>query len=208
MRSTPLTKYQRLRVTFCALFQDSHRQSAASGNSDPDLQLTHDTSIADWREGDDLLDWRRFAAAMNKEWNIDSPLDDWRNALEPAKARTVGELCEFLAQRTTAPRIGPLNSAGLACKSAGVFLSIRSLLADAGADPNSIRPSARLDDYTRRYRSVFFGPISRLAPGALPPVTIKKPVSDMGNVLVAATFLVAVISFVWVRHDRLFAIVA
>ena len=30
----------------------------------------------------------------------------------------------------------------------------------------------------------------------------------MGNVLVAATFLVAVISFVWVRHDRLFAIVA
>jgi hypothetical protein len=97
------------------VFQDWYRQAVACGSAHSSLQLTEMTSIADWREGYDLLEWRQFAAEMNKEWNIDSPMDDWRNVLEPEKSRTVGELCEFLAQRTKAPRIRPLDIAGLTC---------------------------------------------------------------------------------------------
>jgi hypothetical protein len=45
--------------------------------------------------------------------------------------------------------------------------------------------------YTRRFAEVFLGPVSRLAPGALPPVRMRTPVYDGGiwGILVAVVCL-------------------
>jgi hypothetical protein len=41
---------------------------------------------------------------------------------------------------------------------------------------DEIAPSTPLAPYTRQYCALFLGPISRLAPGALPPVRISQPI--------------------------------
>jgi len=64
------------------------------------------------------------------------------------------------------------------CRPAGVFLTVRSLLHQAGARAEAIAPSTPLAPYTRRYCMLFLGPISRLAPGALPLIRIRNPVYD------------------------------
>ena len=54
-------------------------------------------------------------------------------------------------------------------------------------------PSTPLAPFTRRFGAVFLGPISRLAPGTLPPVRIRTPVHDAdiwGIVVAAACLLV------------------
>lgn len=56
------------------------------------------------------------------------------------------------------------------------FLTIRSILSQVGAKASEIAPSTLLVPYTRKYFEQFIGPISKLAPGALPPVRYRKPV--------------------------------
>src|SRR5438309_906279 len=50
------------------------------------------------------------------------------------------------------------------------------ILVGAGADVSAVAPSTPLHEYTRRYPGVFLGPVSQLAPGALPLVKIRTPV--------------------------------
>ena len=72
---------------------------------------------------------------------------------------------------------------GRPCAPAGVFFAVRELLARDGADISRLRPSAPLSDYTIRHVSVFAGPISQLAPGALPPMKIDHPLHDQSTCL-------------------------
>jgi hypothetical protein len=68
---------------------------------------------------------------------------------------------------------------GGTCYSAGAFLAIRSLLREAGADVDSVMPSTPLAVYTRHHLDAFLGPISRLAPNAIPAVQISTPWYDL-----------------------------
>src|SRR5262249_34632314 len=98
--------------------------------------------------------------------------------LEPAEAQRLEDVCAFIAEQATRPRIRPASLFGAPCLTAGVFLTIRSLLHRAGADVHRLTPSTPLAPFARRHLEVFLGPITRLAPGALPPVDIQTPVYD------------------------------
>ena len=60
----------------------------------------------------------------------------------------------------------------------GVFLTVRSYLAQAGADVRDLAPSTLLAGYARRHVGVFLGPVARLAPGSLPRVRMHEPIHD------------------------------
>ena len=98
----------------------------------------------------------------------------------------------MIASRAVRPLIRPSRLSGTGCEPAGAFLTIRSLLHEAGAAAGEIAPSTRLGPYTRRFAGVFLGPISRLAPGVLPPVRIRTPVYDAAilSLVVAGVSLV------------------
>jgi hypothetical protein len=72
----------------------------------------------------------------------------------------------------------PAARFGRPCAPAGAFLTIRSLLAEAGARAAEIAPSTPLAAYTRRFSGVFILAATQLAPGALPTVRIRTPVYD------------------------------
>jgi hypothetical protein len=93
---------------------------------------------------------------------------------------------------------------GATCQSASAFRAIRASLAAAGASVVQLRPSSSLDPFLRRHPEVFLNEISRLAPGALPPVTIRSPIYNAA-VFGFIFFLLAAGATQWL-HAPLFAL--
>lgn len=161
-----------------SVLQDEHRQRCAyDPESVRSLVLSFETTVQEWREACDLLGWRAIASAFNATWHLTCSDSEWYDVLEPANQRRLRDVCQLIAARVTRPAIRPARLLGTTCASAGAFLTIRSLLSDAGAPADEITPSTPLAPYTRQFTEVFLGPISRLAPGALPPVRIRGPVA-------------------------------
>ena len=161
------------------VLRDAHRQQCQHDpEADPDVELSFATTVAEWRQACDLLPWRQVADAYNLWWDFQCSHEEWHDALEPAKLRTLADVCSLLARHAKLPRTRPAKVLGAPCLCGGTFLTIRSLLREAGADIAEIAPSTPLGFYARRYLHVFLGPISWLAPGALPAVKIHHPVYD------------------------------
>lgn len=162
-----------------AVLRDMHRQMCQyDPEADACAVLTFDSTVAQWRAASDLLGWRSLGHAQNQFWGITCSDAEWREVLEPAGDRTLAGVCRLIAERAHRPHIRPAQLLGSTCVTAGAFLTVRSLLHAAGAPAAEISPSTPLAAYTRRYADVFLGPVSRLAPGVLPPVRIRTPFYD------------------------------
>jgi hypothetical protein len=175
-----------------AVLQDQHRQACQfDPECEADIAITFETTVADWRTACDLLPWRPLGRAENKLWRINRSDNEWQAVLEPAHERRLFEVCQLIAGHARRPRISPYTVFGRDCDAAGAFLSVRSMLREAGANAEDIAPSTPLANYTRRYCSLFLGPISRLAPGALPPVRYRHLAYD------AATWMMVLAVLLW-----------
>jgi hypothetical protein len=163
-----------------AVLQDMHRQQCQwDPEADRDFVLSMETTVEEWRTACALVEWKRLGRAHNENWAIRITDAEWRAVLEPADEKRLAEVCELIACRATRPVIRPARLFDCNCAPAGAFLTIRSLLHEAGEDAaNEIAPSTPLAPYFRRHTNVFLGPVSRLAPGALPPVRIHNPLYD------------------------------
>lgn len=155
----------------------NHRhQCSFDPEADPFAELTFDTTVAEWRDACDLVGTQRLAEALNEDWGVAIPLADWKRVLEPPKSRTLRDVCELVASHGMQTEVLSVGHLGTSSRAAGAFLAIRSLLVRAGADAATIKPSLPIGEVTRRFPSVFLGPISRLAPSKLPTVVIRTPV--------------------------------
>jgi len=163
-----------------AVIRDMHRQQCQwDPEADRDAELTLETTVAEWRDACELLGWKRLGRAYNVFWGVSITDAEWRAVLEPSPEKRLAGVCELLASHTTRPVISPARLFDCNCAPAGAFLTIRSLLYDAGEeDAGEIAPSTPLAPYFRRHTNVFLVSVSRLAPGALPPVRIRNPLYD------------------------------
>jgi hypothetical protein len=172
-----------------AVLRDTHRQQCQHDpEADSYAVLSFDTTVAEWRDACDLLESRQLGRGFNQIWGIACPDAEWRSVLEPPRSRRLADVCQLIAVHAARRVIRPSRLLGRTCAPAGAFLTIRSLLHEAGAPADEIAPSTPLAPFTRRFGAVFLGPISRLAPGALPLVRIRTPVhdADIWGILVAA----------------------
>jgi hypothetical protein len=157
-----------------SVIADNHRQqSQFDPEVDRDTVLTFDTTVARWREACDLLSWTRLAHALNSAWSVNFSDDEWKAVLHPPRQRTLLDVCTLIASRANRPVIRAITMLGKPCNTAGAFLTVRHFLSQAGADASQIGPSTELSPFLRTYLGEFLGPISRLAPGRLPPVAIR-----------------------------------
>jgi hypothetical protein len=162
------------------VIRDWHRQQCQfDEEAEPDAELTFETTVAEWRSACDPLDWQRLGRGLDDEWGLGRPVAAWWSVLEPAEERTLRDVCEFIASGAARPSIEPVSILGARCLPAGAFLAIRSLLREAGVEVDSVTPSTPLGEYTRHHLGVFLGPISRLAPNALPAVKLSMPWYDL-----------------------------
>ena len=162
-----------------AVLQDMHRQQCQyDSDADPGAVLSLNTTVAEWREACDLVEWRELGRAYNAVFGIRCSGAQWEGVLEPAETMRLGAVCRLIARFANQSRVRPARLFGCTSTAAGAFLTIRSLLHRAGASATEISPSTRLASYARHYADEFLGPISRLAPGSLPPVQMRIPVYD------------------------------
>ena len=162
-----------------SVIQDMHRQqSQYDTEADGEALLTFDTTVAEWREACDLLGWRELGRGLNAIWGIERPEAEWEARRTLVVEKRSSDVCGFVARRAIRPRIRAAHLLGRTCVTAGAFLTIRSLLHEAGADARGITPSTPLSPYTRRYSHMFLDPVSRMAPGSLPPVRVSTPFYD------------------------------
>jgi len=175
-----------------AVFRDMHRQQCQyDPGADKGAVLTFTTTVAEWRDACDLLGWRQLGHASNQEWGIACTDAEWRAVFEPAGQKRLSDVCQLIARRAPRPVVRPSRLLGSTCAPAGAFLTIRSLLHEAGVPAAEIAPSTPLAPFTRRFAEVFLGPVSHLAPGTLPLVRIRTPVYDAAiwGILVAVVSL-------------------
>lgn len=142
-------------------------------------ELSFDSSVGEWREACDLLAWRPLGRALNKDWAVSISDRAWQRALEPSSSRTLQDVCTLIARHATRPLVRPARLLSSNCATAGAFLTVRSLLRDAGAPSEDIKPSTPLAPYTRRYPDVFLTSVKRLSPGTFPAVRIDRPVQSV-----------------------------
>jgi hypothetical protein len=117
-----------------AVIRDMHRQQCQyDPEADPSSVLSFDTTVAEWRDACDLLGWRKLGRAYNQLWGISCSDAEWRAVLEPARQGRLADVCRLIASRAVRPLIRPSRLSGTGCVPAGAFLTIRSLLHEAGA---------------------------------------------------------------------------
>jgi hypothetical protein len=154
------------------VLRDSHRQQCEfDPEADPTIKLSFESTIAEWREACDLVMWRKLALCLNREFKTDFELEHMRAVLESEKKKTLRDVCALVATKAKRPEIRPF---GPRCDSAGAFLTIRSMLAQAG-NKAKIKPSTPAAQFFKDYLTVFLTDVSRLEPGALPLVKMHHP---------------------------------
>lgn len=146
----------------------------------PREELTFESTVEEWREQMDLLDWRPLGQTENELWEINLSDEEWKQVLEPEDEKTLGGVCELIARHATAPVIREETFFGKPCRPASAFLTIRALLQEAGADVSEIAPSTDLSAYSYQYGRTFLSTIANLSPGTLPRPAIMNGDSYRG----------------------------
>lgn len=178
-----------------AVLVDSHRQqSQFDPEADRDAKLAFETTIDEWRDACDLITWKPLGHSLNKQFATNFTDEQWREALEPARTKTLRGVCELVATEARQWRVRPARFFGSECLAAGVFRTVRSFLAEEGASVANIKPSTPLAPYLRECPSVFIFSLARIAPGILPSVKIQTPFYNRAVVVFLGSILLACVS--------------
>lgn len=182
-----------------ALLVGDHRlRVGLDPEADSDTKLSFETTVAEWRAACDLVGWKKLWPGLNTLFGTTLSEGQWQEILEPADTKTLRGLCEFLAKHVKRWRVIPARLAGRECFPAGAFLTVRSILAEAGLDTERIKPSTSLASLLRADPEVLTWKLGRVAAGILPPATIEIPVyskSVVRTILACWLGLVCLASF-------------
>lgn len=176
------------------VLRDNYRhQQEYDPETEPDIELGFSTPVAQWRLACDLLSWQPLGRALGECWRFEASPADWRAVLEPARVRTLWDVCSFIAARGTRLDVVPSRLLGACCVSGGMFLAVRELLAQAGADVSRLRPSDAIAPFVDQHYAVFLGPVAALAPGKLPTVVVHSQRETTLQLLFVAALIVAAV---------------
>ena len=168
------------------VFADFHRSAIANLGTAADkaASITFESTIEQWASACDMVDgdlikWRKLGHGLNEHFRTDITDEEWKEVLAPMKIKTLDGVCKLIASRAMAPCAEPLVILGRPCRTTGVFILIRDILANAGADVSEIKPSTPLGPYMTRWHRVFMTEVTKIAPGTLPPFKINNPLYDL-----------------------------
>lgn len=134
--------------------------------------VTFDSPVAELLCAYNDLAWPSvglLVGCMNATFGVEIPTREWEQEFHRIRGQTVRDVCEFLVPRLTRPVIRPWRYVGGECRPAGVFLTMRTILAGRGVDPDALTPSSPLLSVPFRDLDYLFGRLSLIAPGRVPP---------------------------------------
>lgn len=144
--------------------------------------LTRDTALDDFLLDADesATNARHLSKLFNQAFHLQVPTSDWWEAFPAISNRTVGDLCDFLAQHARRPVIRPWRHVSGESLPAGAFLTVRSILTQFGAKPDEITPSVPLKSVLPWYSDRLIWELQLLSPGNLPRYSETRPVQTIG----------------------------
>ncbi len=154
-----------------AVLAEFRRVQVEHGDALADPPVAFENTIADWDDAGlneyFTTRWRGIAGCMNRLFEIDIPLAEWRAAIQPARSKTLRSLCELVSSHATVPVSMPMKFFGRECAEAGAFLTLRGMLQEAGADVSRLAPSTAISAAARTSLPYVFLPLIRQAPSVL-----------------------------------------
>jgi hypothetical protein len=98
-----------------------------------------------------------------------------KHVLSPMKARTLGELAAFIAERALVATPVPAQLGGKASVAAGIFIAFRDALARRGVAANRIRPSTRLARLLAKHPQALSATFREIAPTHSVDAVLRHP---------------------------------
>jgi hypothetical protein len=168
----PISKYQPeeiLQIIQANYVQQQQFDDIVLKNYD----LTFETTISDWQDICDLVDTSELFKYLNYYFHLEASRETWMDILEPEEEKTLGDLCNFVADTAEKEVIEPIKIMGDFCSTAAIFKSLKKRLEDRGLDVSDIRPSSQLEPLVKKYKSVLIEEINQIDPRVLPPIEFK-----------------------------------
>jgi len=148
------------------IFVEQHRLcSPLDPEANPHAMLTINSTIAEWRDANDLLPWRSLSKFLNEEFNITATISEWEQVLTPAGKRTLNDVCSFISKKYSTEEIKPIKLLGKECLSAAIFLTLKKNLQRRGVEVNDLKPSSSVTPYIDKYSSQMLEQATILAKG-------------------------------------------
>lgn len=148
------------------IFVEQHRLcSPLDPEADPYAELTINSTVAEWRDANDLLPWRPLSKFLNEEFNIAATIDEWEDVLTPPNKRTLNDVCSFISKKYSTDEIKPIKLLGQECLSAAIFLTLKKNLKRRGVNVDDLKPSSNVEPYIDKYFSQMVEQATILAKG-------------------------------------------
>ena len=129
--------------------------------------------LLDGRDICDLVETSQLWKYLDNNFHLRADRDTWTAILEPEDKKTLGDLCNFIADHAEKEIIGSVKLFGNDCNVAAIFKSLKRRLEDIGLDVSNFRPSSHLEPLVMKYGSVLIEEINQLDPTVLPPLDYK-----------------------------------
>jgi len=134
------------------IFIERHKLlSPFDPEADPYAELNSNSTIKDWRDANDLVEWERLYPFYNQEFEINATHEEWEAVLVPASKKNLKGVCELIAKHTSQRDIESIKLLGSECLEAGVFKRFKEDLEKEKVDTTNIKPSSLLSDYLDKY---------------------------------------------------------
>jgi hypothetical protein len=145
---------------FSILVEQHRLCSPLDPMADETFALTPETTIEEWTEVQDLLEWRGVAKFLNELFRTSIPFEEWRSSFLPEDKKVIGDVCHLIAAYAVKSRIEAKRILGANCLTASVFLELKARLRDKGVDVEDLRPSSEIASYLTNYFSPMVGEIT------------------------------------------------
>lgn len=119
--------------------------------ADPYAELNSNSTIKDWRDANDLVEWKKLYPFYNQEFEINATYEEWEAVLVPESKKNLIGVCELIARHKNQRDIESIKLLGNECLEAGVFKRFKESLETGKVDITNIKPSSLLSDYLDKY---------------------------------------------------------
>ncbi|MBD1394609.1 hypothetical protein [Mucilaginibacter glaciei] len=187
-----------------------HCQAVFDPEVYPGEDLTFQTTIKEWKETCDLVNYKSLAKCYHDTFQLPTCLEELEEILSTKTTSLLG-FCRYIADYATKQNVSPIVMMGQPCISAAIFKTLISNLKDRGVDIQHISPSSKFPPLFYKHGAIILEEVSKLAPGSLTKFEFEdNRISKAGSVFLLF-FLLAIIivpvfwHFHWLLFVPLFA---
>lgn len=148
------------------IFIEKHRLfTPLDPEADLYAELDFNSTIKDWRDANDLVEWEKLYPFYNQEFEINATHKEWEAVLVPASEKNLQGVCELIAKYKKHKDIESIKLLGNECLEASIFRRFKEDLERKKVDSTNITPSTLLSDYFEDYLEEIIAEVVFLSKG-------------------------------------------